>query len=206
MNASSASALGQAHDRGDLGVRAALELAHDERRALCRGDVPQRTQDVRDTRIAVLGRGRGELLVELDLLALLLVVAEVPADLVVRDRQQPVLGLPGLRPLCHRAVGVQERLLGDVLGVSVIADDREGVAVHRGHVAPVEPVEGRCSRRAEQCGRHHLESCAIGRIRNRRLRKIYEQTRGFAGGSGSTPRNLETNCSIPTDNQRRSIR
>ena len=68
-----------------------------------------------------------------------------PAN-VVRDLDQPVVRLLGpLAPL-ERPVGVQERLLGDVLRVRGTAQNREGVLVDLGDVLAIEALEGSVER------------------------------------------------------------
>jgi hypothetical protein len=81
----------------------------------------------------------------------------MPAHLVVRDSQQPILRLARFRPLRDCAVGVQEGLLGDVLGVRLVAEHCERVAVDRCCVATVEPVEIDGLGQAEHgCHRAHI--------------------------------------------------
>ena len=143
-------ALGHVHDLRDLGVRATLELAHDESRALAGRQMLKRAQDVRCGLLAALGCRFDQGLVELDLQRLAFGRPEVSAHLVVSDRQQPVLGFPRLRPLRDRAVCVEERLLGDVLGVRMVPDHGARIAVHGGSVATVELVERGRARLAEQ--------------------------------------------------------
>jgi hypothetical protein len=64
----------------------------------------------------------------------------------VRDLDQPVVGLLGAFAPLERAVGVQERLLGDVLGVRGVAQNREGVLVDLGDVLAIEVFEGSVER------------------------------------------------------------
>jgi hypothetical protein len=63
----------------------------------------------------------------------------------VRDLDQPVLRLARLLAPLEGAVGVEERRLGDVLGVRGVAEHRERVAVHVLDVAPVKALEGAVS-------------------------------------------------------------
>ena len=83
-----------------------------------------------------------QLLVECHLTRAALRLAEALAARVVRDRDQPVLGLP--RPLAslERAISVQERRLRDVLGVRRIAEHRQRVAEDIARVTPVQALEG----------------------------------------------------------------
>ena len=133
-------------DLCDLGVGAALELAHDERGALVESEEAERAADLgRGRDVGVLGRGCGERLVELDLLRPPRGVAEaLPAD-VVRDLDQPVVRLVRALAALEGAVGAEERLLGDVLGVGLVVEDRERVAVDGVDVLLVEPLEGAVS-------------------------------------------------------------
>ena len=78
-------ALAQTHDLGDLGIRAALELTHDECRALSRRQMLERPEDVGEAGIASFVGGLRDLLVERDLTRLALPAPKVPTNLVVRD-------------------------------------------------------------------------------------------------------------------------
>jgi hypothetical protein len=137
-------------DLGNLGVRTALELAHHDCRALRWRQVLECAQDVGEARVPTVRRRIRKLLVELDLHGAAVCLAEMPTHLVVRDRRQPVLGLPRLRPLGHRPVRVQERLLRDVLCVRVIPEHGIDVAVDICCVATVETVETRRAYSAQQ--------------------------------------------------------
>jgi hypothetical protein len=110
----------------------------------------ERAKDIGKARLRAFGLRLLESLVELDLERSGLTVPQVPAHLVVRDRQQPVLGLARLRALRDCAVSLQERLLGDVLGVCPVPEHREGVAVDGSGVLTVEPIEVGCLRRTEE--------------------------------------------------------
>ena len=77
----------------------------------------------------------GDVLVELDLAWSRLFLPEALLDRVARDRQEPVRRLARANALLERAVGVQERRLRDVLGVRVVSEDRERVAVDLAAVA-----------------------------------------------------------------------
>src|SRR5690349_22158476 len=100
----------QVEDLGDLGVRTALELAHDQRSSLVEAEMAERAADVFAARHVVVDERVGDVVVERDLRRTARRLAEtLPAD-VVRDRDQPVLRL--LRPaalLDEGAVGVQKR-------------------------------------------------------------------------------------------------
>ncbi len=135
---------GEVEDLGDLGVRAAFELAHDEGGALVEREEAESTADLACRGdVCVLGCRGGEALVELDLLRAARRVAEaLPAD-VVRDLDQPVVRAMRALAALERAVGVEERRLGDVLGVGLVVEDRERVAVDG-----VDVPLGRASRRS----------------------------------------------------------
>src|SRR5206468_6212311 len=69
-------------------------------------------------------------------------VAEaLPAD-VVGDLDQPVVCALGALAALERAVGAHEGGLGDVLGVGLVVEDGQRVAVDSVHVLPVQPLEG----------------------------------------------------------------
>ena len=137
---------GEVEDLGDLGVRASLELAHDERGALVEGEEAEGPADLTGGRdVVVLGRRGGEAFVELDLLRAARRVAEaLPAD-VVRDLDQPVVRAIRALAALERAVGAEERRLGDVLRVGLVVQDRERVAVDGMDVPLVELLEGAVS-------------------------------------------------------------
>ena len=149
----------------------------------------ERAQDVGKARPRMLGLRLLEPLVELDLERPSLTVAEVPAYLVVRDRQQPVLGLARLRPLGECAVGLEERLLRDVLGVRSRAEHREGVAEDGSRVLTVQPVELGCLRRTEECGHHRHYACRNGRL-GRANGNFTSEARRFCRMNGSTTAEL----------------
>ena len=118
-------------DLGDLGVGAAFELAHDERGALVEGEEAEGAADLVGGRdVGVVGRrGARASLVELDLLRSARRVAEALAADVVGDLDQPVVRRVRALAALERAVGVEEGRLGDVLGVGLVVEDGEGVAV-----------------------------------------------------------------------------
>ena len=133
----------QPHDLRDLGVGAALELAHHERGPLVERELAERALDVVG-REAVLGLLDGQLrrvLEQRQLRGPALQLAEALAADVVRDRDQPVLRLLGPLAALERAIRVQERRLGDVLRVGPVVDDGEGVAVDVACVAAVDALE-----------------------------------------------------------------
>ena len=100
-----------AEDARDLGVRAALELAHDDRRALVQRQLRERVEHVARAR-AVVDRRLGERGLELDLVRPARARPELqPAD-VVRDRDEPVLRRARLLAGAERAPRVEERRLG----------------------------------------------------------------------------------------------
>ena len=126
----------------DLVVRAALELAQDDRLPLLRRNLGQRSEELADTRcIVVLVRSRmRDSIVELDLARPRLLLPEALLDRVARDREQPVGGLAGPHALLERSVRVQEGRLRDVLGVGVVSEHGERVPVHLRHVRSIEVV------------------------------------------------------------------
>jgi hypothetical protein len=119
----------EAEDLGDLLVRAALELAHDERGALVEGEVTEGAADVLRADRVVFDDRLGELLVQLDLGRTPLRLPEPLSADVVGDGDEPVLGIPGPLSALDGAVGVHERGLRDVLGVGLVAEDDQRVAV-----------------------------------------------------------------------------
>src|SRR5262249_14245813 len=125
---------------GDLGVRAAFELAHDEGGSLIRGQLPERATEILDRRprrlvgrLTVPGA-----LVELDLVGPALRLAEALPANVVGDREQPAPGPLGPDAAVEGAVGVEEGRLRDVLRVRGVVEHRGRVAVHVPDVARVE--------------------------------------------------------------------
>src|SRR6266536_2366328 len=150
------------HRLRDLGIAAALELAHHERRALVEREVAQRALDVlrRVRVVGLLDRHLRRVLEERHLLRPPLLLAESLTAHVVRDRDQPVPRR--LRPLTvlHRAVGVHERCLGDVLGVGLVPQHGHRVAIDIRRVLAVDALELPVgSRRPRQDRRHRLEGC-----------------------------------------------
>ena len=134
---------GDIEDLGDLGVRAALELAHDERCALVEAEEPEGAADLARARhVAVVGGGRSSALVELDLLGPPRSVAEALAADVVGDLDQPVVGALWAFAALERAVGAHEGGLGDVLRVGFVVHDGQRVAVDGVNVLLVEALEG----------------------------------------------------------------
>src|SRR4029450_4237615 len=83
----------------------------------------------------------GEPLVELDEPRSRLFLSEALLDCVACDSEKPVGGLPGPDALLERAIGVQERRLGDVLRVGVIAQDRVRVAIDLAAVTAVQVID-----------------------------------------------------------------
>src|SRR5439155_3372680 len=155
---------GEAEDLGDLLVGAALELAHDERGALVEGEVAERTPDVLGGDRVLFDDRLGQLFVQLDLGGPALRLAEALAADVVRDRDQPVLrGARALTAL-EGAVGVEEGRLGDVLGVGLVAQDDERVAVDVACVFLVQALEGAVRALARQNWRHALKDAAFAQF------------------------------------------
>ena len=68
--------------------------------------------------------------------------AKAPAPHVLGDRQQPGARRLGLRASQHRAVGVDERRLGDVLGVLAVAERAQRGPVDVAAMPAVELLEG----------------------------------------------------------------
>jgi hypothetical protein len=60
----------------------------------------------------------------------------------VRDRDQPLSRVPRAFASLVRAVRLQERGLGDVLGIVAIPQDHQRVPVHVLDVRAVQPLEG----------------------------------------------------------------
>jgi hypothetical protein len=134
---------GKVEDLGDLGVGTAFELPHDERGALVEREEAERAADLACRgNVGVVGRGGGDALVELDLLRSARRVAEALPARVVRDLDQPVVRAMRALAALERTIGVEERRLGDVLGVGLVVQDCERVAVDRVDVPPVELLEG----------------------------------------------------------------
>ena len=131
---------------GDLGVRTAFELAHDEGGALVEGEEAQGAADlVRGRDVGVLGCRGCVRVVELDLAGAARRVAEALSADVVRDLDQPVVRRVRALTALEGAVGVEEGRLGDVLRVGLVVEDGEGVAVDGVDVLAVEPLEGAVS-------------------------------------------------------------
>ena len=130
-----------AEDRADLLVRTPLQLAQDERLALRRRDPLQRADEIVDRGPVVVRLDGRDVAVELDLARPRLLLAEALPDQVVRDRDQPVRRLARLLAALERAQGVDERRLGDVLGVGAVAEDGVDVAVDLGRVGAVQLVQ-----------------------------------------------------------------
>src|SRR5690349_16650759 len=153
-------------DLGDLGIRPALQLAHDERRALVEGEVPEGAPDVLRARRLVVEERVGDVVLKGHLGGAPGRLAEALAADVVSDRDQPVLRLFGPVPLLdERAVSVQEGRLGDILRVGRVAHDGECVPVHVPDVTLVQAFEGPvCTRPLRQQGRHALVDTSFGGI------------------------------------------
>ena len=126
----------------------------------------ERAADVFPARQLLVDERVGDVAVECDLRGTARGLTEALPANVVRDRDQPVLGLLGPVPLLDEgAVRVQEGRLRDVLGIGGVAHDRERVAVHVADVPPVQPLEGPIrARPLRQQGRHALVDTCSGRI------------------------------------------
>jgi hypothetical protein len=128
---------------GYLGVRAPLDLAQDDRRALVEGEVAERAPDVlRPGPVVLVDEGVGDVVVELDLLRAPRAGAEPLQADVVRDRDQPVEGRARVLAALERPEGVHEGRLGDVLRIGRVPDHAVRVAVHVRRMPLVEPLEG----------------------------------------------------------------
>ena len=115
---------------GDLAVRAAFQLTEDERLALVFGKSLERSDQLVDRRAAAVRRlPGGDVVIELHLDGTSLLLSEALADDVVGDRDQPVRRPARPLPAFEGAQGVDERRLGDVLGVGMVAEDGVRVAV-----------------------------------------------------------------------------
>src|SRR5262245_12811934 len=128
---------------GDLRVRAALELAHDECGALVRGQLAERTPKILDRgRRRLVGRlSVADALVERDLVRTALRLSEALATDVVRDRQQPAPRPLGADAAVERAIGVEEGRLRDVLRIRGVVEHRGRIAVDVTDVARVQALE-----------------------------------------------------------------
>jgi hypothetical protein len=126
---------------GDLGVRPALDLPEQDDRALVRRQTADGGGDLADRRpfeIHEIGRGLG---IERDLLGSQGLSLVPPLDDVSRDRHEPGPWLLRLLAPADRAEGVQERDLGDVLGLVRVTHVPEDCAVHIAPVPSIEPFE-----------------------------------------------------------------
>jgi hypothetical protein len=141
----------------DLRVRTAFELSHDERGALVEVEEAERIADLYRGRDILVGCRCGVRFFdgEGDFVRAALRVAEALSADVVRDLDQPVVRELGALAAAECAVGGEEGGLGDVLGVGLVVEDRQRIAVDRVHVLFVEPLEGavcaRWSLREEWC-------------------------------------------------------
>jgi hypothetical protein len=128
--------------RCDLGIGAALELPHRERRTLVEAELGERAEDVLAAKarlvLELVGR---ELGIEHDLARPPRPGAEALAADVVRDRDQPVERLLGMRAVLEGAVGVEEDRLADVLRVGGIREHCARVAIDVGDVPAIETLE-----------------------------------------------------------------
>src|SRR5262249_20724882 len=147
--------------------------------ALVEREVAEGAADVLTGRRLVVHERVGDVVLEGDLGRTSRRLPEPLATDVVGDRDQPVLRL--LRPVAlldERAVGVEEGCLRDVLGVSGVAQHREGVAIHIPDVPRVHPLEGPVGPRPlRQQGRHALLDTSSGGI----LRQCFYGNFGSGG-------------------------
>ncbi len=185
-----------AEDLGDLGVRATLELAQDDRLTLLRRDLRKRGEQLADARAVVVRFLAGDALVELDQTWSRLLLPESLLDRVAGDGEEPVRRLARAHALLERAIGVQEGRLRDVLGVGVVAEHRVRVSVDLRAVAPIEVVDLARSEVAGLGDGHGLNrrraarrSQPTSRILNTLPRKITPVARVFSyAGRERSPR------------------
>ena len=128
---------------GDLRVGAPLELAHDERCTLVERERADRADELLHVDVAAADRSRlDQLLLERDLSRTAPRITDPRSARVVRDRDQPLSRVPRALASLVRAVRLQERRLGDVLGIVAVAQDHQRVPVHVLDVRAVQPLEG----------------------------------------------------------------
>jgi MFS family permease len=161
----------EVEDVADLRVGAALQLAHHERRALVEAEVGKRGPQLLGGGHGFVGRRRRRPLVPLHLARPAGGGAEALPALVVGDLQQPVARLLGLLTACERTEGAEKGRLCRVLGVGLVAQDGEHVAIDVVDVPAVETLERSVSRwcAAEQCGAHPrvlVDACALVTLRS----------------------------------------
>src|SRR4029450_9281100 len=122
---------GDAHPErvADLGVRPALELSHDQRRALVEGERSEGCADLVRRGDRLIGRRRCRPVLPLDDLRSPGRGPAPPPALVLGDLQQPVAWLPRLVAAKERAIGAQERRLSRVFGGGPGAPDGQGAGV-----------------------------------------------------------------------------
>ena len=106
---------------GDLRVGAPFELAHDERCSLVEGKRADRPYELLHVDVAAADRnGLDQLLLERDLSRTAPCITDSRSAGVVRDRDQPLSRVPRALTSLVRAVRLQERRLGDVLGIVAV--------------------------------------------------------------------------------------
>ena len=134
---------GHAEHFGDLRVAAVLDLAHHDRGTLVEGKPRQRREHLVERQVfVVLGSGRLRGVLQRNLVGPPTGLPPAhPAD-VVRDLDQPVVGLRRLPAALEGAIGVQEGLLRDVFGVRRVSEHGQRVLVDLGDVLTVEALEG----------------------------------------------------------------
>lgn len=101
----------------DLLQRTPLELTHDQRRALVVGQKLERAHQILDCGGLLVGDQLADVLLPRDRPRPASRLADMLAAGVVRDRPQPVAGLPGTLTALDRAIRVDERRLGHILGI-----------------------------------------------------------------------------------------
>ena len=126
---------------GDLVVREACDLAEEERLALLGRQRRERLEQRARLLVRLLGGERG-IRVERLLARAAERGAEAPAPHVLGDRQQPGARRLRTRASQHRAVGVDERRLGDVLGVLAVAERAQRRPVDVVAMPAVQLLEG----------------------------------------------------------------
>jgi hypothetical protein len=136
-------ARGETQHLGDLGVRAPLDLAQDDRGTLVEGEMAERAANVLRRRPVLGGDLVRDVVVESEphLLRAPCGGAEPLQAHVVRDLDQPVERRARILAALERLVRVEERRLRDVLCVGAIAQHPVRVAVDVRRVPPVEALE-----------------------------------------------------------------
>ena len=131
----------QIHPVGDLHVRETFDLTEEEH-LLVRG--AQRTDSIPkllELRALLFGHRLRELVVQLDLVWPARERPIAPPRGVLGDAEEPGAWLLGRMAAPQSPVGIEKRVLGDLLGVGSIPDVAKDVAVDLGKMPPVEMLE-----------------------------------------------------------------